>query len=112
GTPLSNPFTADSLNAVSPGKWLFYAADGVGYDVVMSGGIAPLTFTAPVTLTDLRNGGGGGGSGVTNFSAGNLPPVFTTTVTNSATTPNLAFNLSNAAAQTFFGNPTGAARGP
>lgn len=61
-TPLSNPFTADSLSAVAPGKWLFFAATGQGYDVVMSGGIAPLTFTAPVTLTDLIIGAGGGGA--------------------------------------------------
>jgi len=62
-TPLSNPFTADSLTAVAPGKWLFFAPQNQGYDVVMSGGIAPLTFSAPVTLTDLIVGTGGGGGG-------------------------------------------------
>lgn len=65
GTPLSNPFTASTPGAAAPGQWLFYAADSVGYDVVMSGGIPPLTFTQPVTLTDLKVGtGGGGGSTV------------------------------------------------
>ena len=32
-TPLTNSFTANS-----DGSWLFYAATGVGYDIVMSGG--------------------------------------------------------------------------
>jgi hypothetical protein len=53
-TPLTNPFTADTL-----GKWLFYAATGQGYDVVMSGGFPPLVYPNPVTLTDLIVGGGG-----------------------------------------------------
>jgi len=60
-TVLDNPFTAD-IN----GKWLFYAATGIGYDVVMSGGLAnpacntaPLCYTTPVTLTDLLVGTGG-----------------------------------------------------
>lgn len=60
-TVLANPFTADALGAAAPGKWLFWAATGQGYDVVMSGGIPPLTFPTPVTLVDLKVGGGGGG---------------------------------------------------
>ena len=113
GTPLSNPFTADSLTAVAPGKWLFYAPDGIGYDVVMSGGIAPLVFTAPVTLTDLRNGGGGGGTGVTSVSCdpamGNLLGC---NVTNPGTTPGFHWTLNNQAAQSIYGNFTGSSRGP
>lgn len=65
---LSNPFTAAALGSVAPGQWLFYAADGTPYDVTMSGGISPLTYNAPVTLTGLihtagAGGGGGGGCG-------------------------------------------------
>jgi hypothetical protein len=55
-TPLTNPFTADTK-----AKWLFYAAENQGYDVVLSGGITPLTYVSPVTLTDLLVGGGGSG---------------------------------------------------
>lgn len=56
---------------------------------------------------------GGGGSGtVTDFSAGNLSPLFTTSVANSTTTPALTFNLSNAAANTYFGNNTGSSAAP
>lgn len=58
GTTLTNGFTAD----VS-GQWLFYAATGQGYDVVMNGGTPPLVYTHAVALTDLKVGGGGGGSG-------------------------------------------------
>jgi len=56
---------------------------------------------------------GGGSSGtVTDFSAGNLSPLFTTSVANSTTTPALTFNLSNVAANTYFGNNTGSSAAP
>ena len=113
GTPLANPFTGAVVGSTAPGQWLFYAATGVGYDVVMSGGIAPNTFPTPVTLTGLKvGGGGGGGSGtVTAFSAGNLPPLFTTSVATPTTTPALSFNLTNAGNLSFFGN-VGGSTGP
>lgn len=57
--------------------------------------------------------GGGGGSGtVTNFSAGDLSPLFTTSEATTTTTPALTFSLSNAAAHTFFGNFTGSSGAP
>jgi hypothetical protein len=67
GTPLGNPFTANNSlpSTAAPGQWLFYAAINTGYDVVMSGGVPPLTYLLPVTLTDLQVGGGGGGVGPT-----------------------------------------------
>lgn len=52
-TPLSNPFTAAAVGSVAPGQWVFWAAVNQGYDVVMSGGIAPNTYPQPVTLTDV-----------------------------------------------------------
>jgi hypothetical protein len=42
---LSNPFTATNA-----GQWLFYAATGQTYDIVLSGGISPNTYPSPVTL--------------------------------------------------------------
>jgi hypothetical protein len=63
GTPLTNSFTANT-NA----SWLFYAATGAGYDVVMSGGTSPNTYPSPVTLTGLMAGGGSGG-GVTSINS-------------------------------------------
>jgi hypothetical protein len=108
GTVLTNPFRASTK-----AQWLFFAANNQGYDVVMSGGIPPLTFLLPVTLTDLKVGtGGGGGSGVTNVTAGDLLPIFTTTVTTPTTTPNITFNLSSAAPNSILGNPTGVSGNP
>lgn len=58
--------------------------------------------------------GGGGGTGtVTSFSAGNLSPLFTTSVATATTTPALSFALSTQTANTFFAGPTtGAAAAP
>jgi hypothetical protein len=54
--------------------------------------------------------GGGGGSGtVTNFSAGNLSPLFSTSVATSTTTPALTFSLTNQAQKTFLAGPTSGA---
>lgn len=49
---------------------------------------------------------------VTSFSAGNLSPLFTTSVSNASSTPALSFTLSNAGAYTVFGNNTGASAAP
>jgi Hep_Hag. len=49
---------------------------------------------------------------VTNFSAGDLSPLFTTTEATTTTTPALSFALSNAPATTIFGNNTGASAAP
>ena len=54
-----------------------------------------------------------GGSGtVTSFSAGNLSPLFTTSVATATTTPALTFGLTNAAARTVFGNSGSSAAAP
>jgi hypothetical protein len=106
GTPLANPFTGAVVGSTAPGQWLFYAATGVGYDVTMSGGIAPNTFPTPVTLTDLIVGGGGGGGGVSSFSSGNLLPLFTTNVANPTTSPALSFNPQSVPNLSFYGNVT------
>lgn len=55
---------------------------------------------------------GSGTGSVTSFSSGNLPPLFATTVGNPTTTPALAFALSNAAANTLFGNFTSLSTAP
>lgn len=111
-TPLSNPFTADTLTAAAPGKWLFYAATGQAYDVTMSGGIPPNTYLLPVTLTGLQVSSGGGGGGLTFFSAGDFSPLFNTNVSNPGTTPNLSFSAISQPAQTMFGNFTGVSGAP
>lgn len=49
---------------------------------------------------------------VTSFSAGDLSPLFTTTESTVTTTPALSFSLSNAGANTYFGNATGSTAAP
>ncbi len=70
-TVLGNPFTADALTSLTPGKWLFYADDGQGYDVIGSGGDAPNTYPSPVPLCVdciVKSGGGSGGPTITTTS--------------------------------------------
>jgi hypothetical protein len=78
GTPPASP--ANSLT------WFSKQVAGVtqGYYIDPLGNV-----TGPL-------GTGGGGGGVTNFSAGNLSPLFTTSVATSTTTPALSFALSTA----------------
>jgi hypothetical protein len=74
-TPLSNCFTSNDarIATVNPGGWIFYAACSAAYDVVASGGIAPNTYPAAVTLfkqiTPSGCGGGGGGGGGPTITA-------------------------------------------
>lgn len=76
GTPLTNPFTAVQLPSPNAGYWIFYAPDGQGYDVKLSGGggnpsctTAPNCYTTPLTYTDLKVGsGGGGGQTIVQFN--------------------------------------------
>ncbi|MFN7929885.1 MAG: hypothetical protein U0Y68_18455 [Blastocatellia bacterium] len=70
-----------------------------------------LTSLAPIILVQ---GGGGGGSGtVTSFGAGNLSPLFTTSVANATTTPTLSFSLTAQNSNLFFAGPaSGAAAAP
>ncbi|ANF51216.1 hypothetical protein A0O34_12155 [Chryseobacterium glaciei] len=49
---------------------------------------------------------------LTGFTSGNLSPLFTTTVSNPSTNPSLAFNLTNALANSIFGNNTGSTAAP
>jgi len=57
-------------------------------------------------------GGGGGGGSVTSFSAGNLSPLFTSSVATPTNTPALSFSLSTAGAHNFLGNNTGSTGAP
>jgi len=79
-----------------------HASSGVGTSgqVLTSGGAG-----AP-TWTNVNSGT------VTSLSAGNLAPLFTTAVTAPTTSPTLSFTISNAGANTVFGNPTGAPATP
>jgi hypothetical protein len=62
------------------------------------------SFAACPALAVLASGAGLGS--VTTVSAGNLPPLFTSSVATPSTTPAISYSLSNAAANTVFGNCT------
>lgn len=87
GTPLTNPFTANSN-----GAWTFFTVINQGYDVVMSGGYSPNIYQAPVTLVGLFP------STQIITTAGNpAAPAFTvqlanSTVTNFQADPSITIN--------------------
>jgi hypothetical protein len=74
GSTQTGPFTANTASSVDPGGWIFFSATNVGLDVVMSGGVTPNTYPAPVTLTDI-------------FPSQSFTPVAGLTSINSQTGP-------------------------
>ena len=58
----SNTAQTNPYQTLANGQILFYAQEGQGYDIVKSGGIPPLTYTTPLTVTDWLVPIGGGGS--------------------------------------------------
>jgi hypothetical protein len=83
------------------------------FSVLVTGvtGAGPVNLTsqidaAAVPVSPQCNPNAGTGGTVTDFVSGNLPPLFTTSVSNPTTTPHLAFLLDNAGAGTIFGNPS------
>lgn len=89
GANLGSSGTVNDFDVVS--AWATFAR--VGNKVT-------LTIPTPTTGT------------VTSFSAGNLAPLFTTSVATATTTPDLSFALTNAPAHTFLGNSTGSSAAP
>ena len=83
---------------------------GATYDQIPYSLVMPAGTVVRRNLTDTNfeayTPGTGAGT-VTSFSSGNLPPLFTTSVSNSTTTPTLSFTLSSAAAHSYLGNNTG-----
>lgn len=78
---------------------------------------APIKAGTNISLTPSATGvsiAASGGTGtVTSFSAGNLSPIFTTSVATATTTPALTFGLSNQSANTVLSGPSsGAAAAP
>lgn len=109
----------DSSNTSSYQQIVIPAANfGTGTTAVdrlrfsISGGGASIGWYIDNIILQAGGGGGGGGGTVTNFTAGSLSPLFTSSVANPTTTPALTFALSTAAANTYFGNATGSTAAP
>ena len=82
----------------------FYIPCNTGGSIVAGGG-----FT--VTNNSIGGCGGGGGGSVVTFSAGNLTPLFTTSVATPNSTPALSFSLSSAAQNSVFAGPASGGAG-
>ena len=76
------------------------------------GSNATITNAGALTVVSCSGCTTGGGGTVTSFSAGNLSPLFTSSVATATTTPALTFSLSNAGAGTVLGNATSSSAGP
>lgn len=68
-TPQNNPFSANTNGSIPP----IYAATSATYDVQLSGGIPPNTYTSPVTLTGVGTGAGGGAGVLISFQGRTTP---------------------------------------
>ncbi len=79
---------------------------------ITSGDCATWSSSGVLTDAGAACGSGSGSGTVTSLSAGNLSPLFTTSVATATTAPALSFTLSNAAAYSWFGNATGSSAAP
>jgi hypothetical protein len=110
---------ADSTNTNYIADCSFLSTDNIlaiangGTGTASPGLIAGTNITITGSWPNQTINASGGGSGtVTSFSAGNLSPLFTTSVATATTTPALTFSLSNAGANTVFGNATSGSAAP
>lgn len=115
----SNWIALEATNANDDSRATTATAPGI-YSVVLHGSVrfrarvsaytsGDITVKArlqPGMITRNASGGGGGSGTVTTFSAGNLSPLFTSSVANATSTPALSFSLSNATANRVFAGPT------
>ncbi len=81
-------------------------------DVLQSGSYSNPSWITSLAWSKITGAPTIGSGTVTSFSAGDLSPLFTTTETNPTTTPALSFALSNAAANSWFGNAGGTSGAP
>ncbi|HYV95378.1 MAG TPA: hypothetical protein VE978_26630, partial [Chitinophagales bacterium] len=103
-TIAANVVTYSKFQQVATNSLLGRSTAGTGNIELISLG-SGLSLTAG-TLSATNN------ATVTSFSSGNLSPLFTTSVSTSTSTPALSFVLSNASANTYFGNATGSSAAP
>jgi hypothetical protein len=127
----SSPYFEFKNSWANNGSYKWYVGDATVVGMILhgdksfelpgyaSGSTAPTTTGTKHMVTVDANGlvsheaiPSGGGGTVTDFSAGDLSPLFTTTEATTTTTPALSFSLSNAAANSVFGNNTSSSAAP
>jgi len=109
--------TADiTASAVTYARVQNTAAGSVllGRGAGLAGVVQEITLGSGLTMTGTVLSAAGGGTGtVTSFSAGNLSPLFTTSVATATTTPALSFALASQSANLVYAGPgSGAAAAP
>lgn len=121
-TSEANPTTTPALtfNAVTQAATKVFIGPQSGGDAaptfrILTGDDLAATLVAGTNTTVTNNGAtiqvNGNAGTVTNFSAGDLAPLFTTSESTTTTTPALSFTLSNAPSGTFLGGPSSGADG-
>jgi hypothetical protein len=117
---------ADNLILVPGGsQWAFVICENPGAviplghgsvcfntKITIHGATQDISATLNALAPALGFAGGGGGGTVTTFTAGNLSPLFSTSVSNPTTTPALSFTITNAPANSVLGNNTGGSAAP
>lgn len=110
--PITTP--TRNLGSLAPyGGAIGFMTNGIVRFILPNDGLLPMSAGDDSLLVINTSGELGkvaksaGGGTVTSFSAGNLSPLFTSSVANSTTTPALTFALSNTTARTVFGRATG-----
>ena len=99
---ISNPNSTPSISIINTAPDQTVVLNG-GFGISVTGSYPNFT-----VINDYPSLGGT----VTSFSAGNLSPLFTTSVASSTTTPALSFALANAAANRVFAGPNGGSGAP
>src|ERR1700677_771490 len=94
--------TVDASGNLHLGFGLYDSTGSLG----TSGQVLSTTGSVTKWITVTSSGGT-----VTNFSAGNLSPIFTSSVATSTTTPALTFTLTNAAQNAFLAGPSSGGAG-
>lgn len=113
GTPSSGTFnlnTAPEVGDVVSAMYVTVSSVG-GIESIVAG-TPNVTIDNTDPLNPIISVAGAGTGTVTSFSSGDLSPLFTTSVATSTTTPSLSFALTNAGANTYFGNATGSTGAP
>lgn len=108
--PVANGGTGITLYTV--GDILYASATGTLSKLNAGTSGYVLTSNGPGTAPSYQAVAIGGGGTVTSFSAGNLSPLFTTSVATATSTPALSFTLTAAGANTYLGNATGSSASP